>query len=73
MRMQSTLACGFASLVAIAAGCSSKPLQDPSGTGAGGGSIMTGVGGSIATGSGGSFWTDGGATRPPNVWPDLPG
>jgi len=63
--MKSTLACGFASLVAIAAGCSSKPLQDPSGTGAGGGSIMTGVGGSIATGSGGSFWTDGGTSDGP--------
>ena len=63
--MQSALTCSFASLVAIAAGCGSKPLQDPNGTGAGGGSIMTGAGGSIATGSGGSIWTDGGTIDGP--------
>jgi hypothetical protein len=62
--MQSALACGFATLVAIAAGCGSKPLQSPDATGAGG-SFTTGIGGSIATGSGGSFWTEGGTIDGP--------
>src|SRR5262245_2637665 len=63
MRVQSTLACGFA-LVAIAAGCGSKSLQADQGTAAGSGTLA-GVGGSIATGSGGSFWTDGGTVDGP--------
>ena len=50
-------------MLVVAAGCGSKPLQNPAG--AGGGSIVTGAGGSIATGSGGSFWTDGGTIDGP--------
>ena len=62
MAMRSILAFGLASVVALTAGCGSKPLQN---TGAGGSVVLTGGGGSFATGNGGDVWTDGGTTDGP--------
>jgi hypothetical protein len=55
MAMRSILACGFATVVALGAGCSRKSLQDIDAAGSGGGSVLTGAGGgSGLTGGGGS-------------------